>query len=114
MVRGYAGVTVVTCVKLVPPLVLTFRFQPSKVAPSVWSHAQNERMGLVAMARSMGGESATAVVKLWLMLYTPPIFVAMTPLPEWAEGGPTFVGVPHSQSPPNVQPFGQTSKPSWK
>ncbi|MFT3771619.1 MAG: hypothetical protein QM820_39910 [Minicystis sp.] len=104
----------VTCVKLCPPLVLTFRFQPSKVPPSVLSHAQKESIGLVAPVRSMGGESATVVLKLWLMLYTPAIFVAMTFLPVWADWGPTFMGVPHSQSPPKVQPCGQTSKLSWK
>src|SRR5262245_48648723 len=112
MVSGYAGVTVVTVVKLAPPLLLTCRFQPSKMPPSVWSHAQKESIGLVAVVRSMAGELATAVPKLWLTVYTPAIFVAMTPLSVWPAGGPTVMGTPHSQSPPRVQPFEQTSKPS--
>jgi hypothetical protein len=45
-------------------LVLIFRFQPSNVPPSVWSQAQNESIGLVAVVRSMLGEVATVVLKL--------------------------------------------------
>src|SRR5262245_34195228 len=64
------------------------------------------------MVRLMGGESATAMSKLWFTLYRPAICVAMTFLPVWAAGGPTFMGVPHCQSPMSIQLFAQGSKPS--
>lgn len=38
----------------------------------------------------------------------------MTPVPANAALGPRTVGVPHSQSPPNVHPLGHVSKPLWK
>src|SRR5262249_20637597 len=67
------GLTVVSSVKVWPPSVLTFTFQPSthgvpraRSPPSVRYLAQKDSVGAVAVVRSIVRESAWAIAKLWL------------------------------------------------